>query len=282
MNQLISLEMVLKELHHVSGFRISVHDINHKEIASYPKELTRFCHMMQEDREVYKSCVKNDSAAFDQVRKSGQPYIYRCQFGLYEAVAPLYYSGILSGYLMMGQALDTSLYTKEEVYRLACPYVSQVENLKEAIEHIPSATKDKITSCINIMSICAEYITLSNRFKISAKNLAQDVQTYIQTHYDKKLTLESLCKQFYCSKATLTHSFKATYGETISHFLLRTRLEKAEQLLSVSDMKIGEVAQCCGFSDQNYFCKVFIKAFGITPNAYKKNKRVLKEKLNDE
>lgn len=275
MTQIISLEMVLKELHNISGFRISVHDIHHKEIASYPKELTRFCSMMQQDAKVYKSCVKNDSAAFDQVKKNGQPYIYKCQFGLYEAVAPLYYSGILSGYLMMGQALDTSLYTKEEVYRLSYQYVTSDKALREAIESIPAATKDKIASCISIMGICAEYITLSNRFKVSTKNLAQDVKTYIQENYDKKITLDRLCKQFYCSKATLTHSFKKTYGETISHFLLRIRLEKAEQLLAVSDMKIGEVAQRCGFLDQNYFCKVFIKAFGITPNAYKKNNRAL-------
>lgn len=62
--------MVLKELHHVSGLRISVHDVNHKEVSSYTKELTGFCHMMQEDREVYKNCAKNDSDAFNQVRKS--------------------------------------------------------------------------------------------------------------------------------------------------------------------------------------------------------------------
>ncbi|MDU7538167.1 MAG: helix-turn-helix transcriptional regulator, partial [Peptostreptococcaceae bacterium] len=87
--------------------------------------------------------------------------------------------------------------------------------------------------------------------------------------------LEILCKQFYCSKATLTHSFKKTYGETISHFMTLTRLEKAEKLLAVSDMKIGEIATRCGFADQNYFCKVFIKVFGITPNAYRKKNREL-------
>ena len=142
MSEIISLEMVLKELHNISGFRISVHDIHHKEIASYPKELTRFCGMMQQDTSIYRSCVKNDSAAFDKVKKDEQPYIYRCQFGLYEAVAPLYYSGILSGYLMMGQALDTSIHTKEEVYRLSRQYVSNPVALKEAIESIPAATKD--------------------------------------------------------------------------------------------------------------------------------------------
>lgn len=275
MSEIISLEMVLKELHNISGFRISVHDIHHKEIASYPKELTRFCGMMQQDTSIYRSCVKNDSAAFDKVKKDEQPYIYRCQFGLYEAVAPLYYSGILSGYLMMGQALDTSIHTKEEVYRLSRQYVSNPVALKEAIESIPAATKDKISSCINIMGICAEYITLSNRFKASTKNLAQDVKKYIQENYEKKITLEILCKQFYCSKATLTHSFKKTYGETISHFMTLTRLEKAEKLLAVSDMKIGEIATRCGFADQNYFCKVFIKVFGITPNAYRKKNREL-------
>ncbi|MEG0712869.1 MAG: AraC family transcriptional regulator [Niameybacter sp.] len=121
------------------------------------------------------------------------------------------------------------------------------------------------------MSICAEYITLSNRFKASTKNLAQDVKKYIQENYAEKITLETLCNQFYCSKTNLTYTFKETYGETISQFIISTRLEKAEKLLAVSDMKIGEIASQCGFADQNYFCKVFSKAFGETPTAYRQN-----------
>lgn len=269
MKETISLETVLKELHSISGFRISVHDIHCKEIASYPKALSKFCSLIQQDEMMHERCIKNDRAAFEKVKKTEEPFIYRCQFGLYEAVAPLYYSGILSGYLMMGQALDTSIHTKEQVYRVSSHYVGNKECLRQAIEEIPASTKEKIASCINIMSICAEYITLSNRFKASTKNISQDVKKYIKENYQEKITLEGLCEQFYCSKATLTSSFKQTYGQTINEYINQIRLEQAEKLLIVSDMKIGEIAGQCGFADQNYFSKVFLKKYGLTPKEYR-------------
>lgn len=277
MEESITLEMVLKELHQVSGFRISIHDIEFNEIASYPKSLSQFCTLIQQHPGMHKSCMKNDMIAFEYVKKHKTPYIYRCRFGLYEAVAPLYYSGILSGYLMMGQALDTSIHTKEHVYNLSSGYVEDQQQLKMTIDAIPAATREKITSYLNIMSICAEYITLSNRLRVSSKNLSQEVKKYIEEHYREKITLEKLCDQFYCSKGTLTSSFKQTYGQTINHFITQVRVQKAQQLMNASGMKIGEVAAQCGFSDQNYFCKVFIKVFGMTPSEYAKTKGEYKE-----
>ena len=39
MEQSLSIERILKELYHISGFRISIYDTNIREIAAYPHEL---------------------------------------------------------------------------------------------------------------------------------------------------------------------------------------------------------------------------------------------------
>lgn len=56
----IELTDVLKELHNISGFRISVHDTDFKEIAAYPSELGPFCKLLQQNPDARKICVAND------------------------------------------------------------------------------------------------------------------------------------------------------------------------------------------------------------------------------
>ncbi len=52
---------------------------------------------------------------------------------------------------------------------------------------------------------------------------------------------------------------------TIS-YILKVRLNKARKMLSDTDRKISEVSDLCGFSDANYFARVFKKEFGFTPS----------------
>ena len=52
MEQTISIEKILKELYHISGFRISVYDTYFQEIAAFPKELGCLCSLIQEIRKV--------------------------------------------------------------------------------------------------------------------------------------------------------------------------------------------------------------------------------------
>lgn len=272
MNAKIELNTVLKELHNISGFRISLYDMNLHEIAAYPRELSGFCGLVQQDGKAREFCVHNDAEAFETVRKTGEIAIYHCKFGLYEAVAPLYHFGELSGYLMMGQTLDDMADSRAEVYRRAAPYVGDREKLRLAVEQIPSSSREKILSCISIMNICAGYITLSNRLNPADKNLASSVKKYINGHYWEKITISLLCSRFFCSKSTLNNAFKQEYGKTIVRYLNEVRLREAAQLLENSGESIYRVAGRCGFSDQNYFSKVFQKEFGETPTQFRRRR----------
>ena len=267
----IELHTVIKELYHISGFRISIHDTNLQEIAAYPKELSPFCRMLQQNPAARRLCIENDNAAFERVQQQEEVYLYRCQFGLYEAVAPLYHFGVLAGYLMMGQTLDALSDSKQFVYRAALPYVSNPKALVEEIARIPSSTKEKILSCITIMGICAEYITLGNRLNLNTRDLAHQVKKYIHQNYSQKISLELLCSHFFCSRATLSNTFKKIYQVSVMKYVNQVRLEQAALLLSESSLSIREIAERCGFSDQNYFCKVFLKKYSATPTVYRLN-----------
>jgi len=273
MDDHIELLTVLKELHNISGFRISIHDTKFNEIAAYPHELGCFCSLVQQNEKARQICINNDISVFNIVEKDLKVYVYQCKFGLYEAVAPLFSFGTLTGYLMMGQMIDTLTGSRDFVYQSALPYVKNLEALSQAIISISVSSKQMILSCIAIMDICAKYITLSNRLSLSKKNLASEVKEYITKNYNKKITIEDLCKQFFCSRSTLINTFKNNYLTTISHYILDIRMEKAAEMLKNSSKSIKDIAIDCGFEDQNYFSKVFHKAYQKSPSEYRNQSR---------
>jgi AraC-like DNA-binding protein len=269
--QKIDLITVLKEMHNISGFRLSIYDINMHEIAAYPQHLSSFCSLVQENEEVRNRCIQNDAAAFEIVKNKQELYIYRCKFGLYEAVAPLYHFGVLSGYLMMGQTLDTKEDSKDFVYAKASKFLQDKENLKQVIACIPTTSEEQIFSCFSIMKICAEYISLSNRLNLTDKNLAHEIKKYINQNFATRITLETLSNRFLYSKTTIMNTFKNSYGISVNQYLQDTRLNHALKLLEQANYSIHYISEKCGFLDQNYFSKVFSKKYGVPPSSYQKN-----------
>ncbi|MBQ8658726.1 MAG: helix-turn-helix domain-containing protein [Clostridia bacterium] len=95
---------------------------------------------------------------------------------------------------------------------------------------------------------------------------------YINENYQKEITLEKLCKQFFLSKATLCKRFKSVLRCSIMEYLFRVRLNKAKSLLSTTGKSIEEISFLCGFSSANYFSLVFKKEIGLSPLNYRKTR----------
>lgn len=268
----MNLVTLLEELHNISGFRLSIYDTAFHEIAAYPMTLSNFCSFLWQNPGVKDCCNKNHMKIFHHVRETMEPYIYHCDFGLYEAVAPLDHNGVLYGYLKMGQALNKDVDNTSYIFEKALPYIKDEALLKEQIKNIPTSTKEQLMSCITIMKICGEYISLSNRINLNEKTLAEEIKKYIDSNYQAKLSLEILCNHFFYSKPTIMNAFKNTYHKSINRYIQETRLGHAVSLLNTTKESIYNISKLCGFTDQNYFTKVFLKEFGITPSHYRKQR----------
>lgn len=262
----MKLTDILKELYTVSGFRMSLYDASRKQVCVYPKDLNPFCTMVQENREALVRCRTFDCEAFDKASETGEVYIYKCHCGLYEAVAPLYDFGMLSGFLMMGQVTDTVRPGRAEAVRLGAGYGGDREMLKRSAQSIPVKSEGQIRSCAAIMELCAGYLSLSNYIRTDRKNLADHVRAYLDQHLKEEITLERLCREFYCSRASMTTAFRKAWGVSIIEYLNTRRMERGMELLERTNGKVGDIALACGCPDQNYFCKRFKKYYGISPS----------------
>lgn len=266
----LELQKILKSLYTISGFRISVYDAQFREIAAYPQELGCFCRLVQTNPKAKDCCVASDRNAFRKVQQDGHTIIYRCDFGLYEAVAPVFSFGVLTGYLMMGQTLDARPGSREQVKKQAARYISPGEKLDQVVDRISVADREKIQACVDVMRVCAQYFTLTNRLKLEGKDLAHEIRKYIDQQFGQRITIEALCGQFFCSRTTLITAFKKKYGIGINQYLLSVRVKNGCALLSGTDRSVCEISAQCGFSNQNYFSKVIVKETSMTPTEYRK------------
>jgi len=94
------------------------------------------------------------------------------------------------------------------------------------------------------------------------------VLDYIQQHLTEKINVDTLSSKAYLGRNTFFRWFKEQFGITPLEYINRERVKQAKQLLSNSNDSVGSIAMQCGFSDVNYFVRLFKKMEGITPGFY--------------
>lgn len=272
---------VLKELHNISGLRLSIYDTHFHEMVAWPPDHCSFCAELQRNECALQMCRDSDKNAFEQAKKTGEVVFYRCSFGMSEAVAPLFSFGNLIGYLMMGQTLCYPATNRDEVWALSRQYAENEVTLWEKLQEQPLQEPDKMRSCITIMDICAKYISMSNRFNPDKSDLPTAVRGYIHRNFREPLSLEHLRNVFFCSRATLINTFRERFNEGINPYITRVRVEHAQQMLARTRLSINKISSECGFSNQNYFTKVFRKKTGMTPTEYRRAMRKQEEETEN-
>lgn len=94
---------------------------------------------------------------------------------------------------------------------------------------------------------------------------AEETARYIREHLAEDLSLESLCRAQGIGANRLNALFKEELGTTVGQFILRTRIDRAVQLLSATDLPVKEVAWECGIGDLQYFNKLVRRRAGLSP-----------------
>ena len=243
-----------------------------KYTPTLPK-LRRFAKCLQQSSAILEDCKKNDSAAFEKVKTTGEVFVYKCRRGLFEAVAPIYHYGTLSGYLMLGQICDGSRDAINIIINRAEEILGDRKKAIEISKSVKTIDRQQLDSFINIMTVLAEYLTGTNRLITHNEKLPQLIKEYIHKNYSDKITLDIISQKFGCCNATLTKSFKKEYNLSIMEYLCAIRLEKSAEMIEKTRKSFKEISGECGFYDQNYFSKLFAKRYGCSPTEYK-NKNI--------
>lgn len=139
--------------------------------------------------------------------------------------------------------------------------------------------ENRITDAYQASARAYEYIMECHRFVKNMEKQKKDpsVQitktlSYIQTHYAAPISLSDIAAVSGYSKYHLVKQFQDHMDTTPMKYLTRIRIQKAVDLLMTTRLPITEIAERVGYSNANYFNKVFRKSIGMAAGEFRKRK----------
>ncbi|WP_375749337.1 helix-turn-helix domain-containing protein [Vibrio sp. HN007] len=91
---------------------------------------------------------------------------------------------------------------------------------------------------------------------------------HIESHLSQELSISQLASVACLSPTQFKKIFKEQIGETVTSYIIRLRMEKAQALLLHTDYPVQIVAESVGYADLSAFSRRFSLQFGISPSKY--------------
>lgn len=101
--------------------------------------------------------------------------------------------------------------------------------------------------------------------------LSESIHQYVLDHFtDPEISVASVAQVFYLSPVYTGTLFRKSVGVNFSQFLAQLRMERAAALLRDPSFRVQDVSQAVGYTDAQYFGRVFKKVYGVAPSEYRK------------
>ncbi|WP_407270891.1 response regulator [Radiobacillus sp. PE A8.2] len=93
---------------------------------------------------------------------------------------------------------------------------------------------------------------------------------FLDNNYTSYLKLGEIAQELNFNSSHLSKWFVKIVGKTPSAYIIHLRMSKAKHLLqSFQEISVKEVGELVGYTDQNYFSRVFKQQEGISPAHYR-------------
>lgn len=124
-----------------------------------------------------------------------------------------------------------------------------------------------------LLELQAKVIKRLEEEKHSPKHVIEVVKQYIIENIEKDLGLDMLAGKVYLTPGYLSDKFKQETGVGINKYIKQVRMNKAEELLSDTNMKVNTISKTIGYKNDSYFIRIFREHFGVSPKKYRDMKR---------
>jgi len=268
------LSELLNNLKLLTGIWVNIFDANGRDI-KLSGNSTDFCQRINAEAEGHRRCEACDAKAVERCAAMGRPYQYRCHAGLKEIVVPIYDQGMPVAYMVFGQLLDDSPVKQQwdESVKTLHWYEGDLLELKDAFYALKQYSERELRAFTEILEALTHYVLLEGMIHSAQYTDQQKLEMYIDQHYMEKLSLKQISRELNMGTTKLCAVAKKLSGDgSITRLISQRRVQAAKQLLLREDISISSVAEKVGFSDYNYFTKIFKSIEGITPSAYRKQK----------
>ena len=256
------------ELHHI---RVSLFSPDGKLI--YPDAVNRpncdHCRLLRADLGLDSKCRELDREMMRVALERRDMITYTCHAGMREATAPIIVNDELAGYVMLGQFRGETA-PEESPYAARWQEERGGDELRAAYAETAVFPEHKIETMLSMFRHLLEFIVGGQLIHHKDYDLIQPVIDRVEEHPERELTLESAARLVGRSPSTVTRLFKKVTGRGFKQYHVNHRLElAADQLRSMPNRPIAEIARAVGYDDALYFSRVFRKRFDRSPSEYR-------------
>jgi AraC-like DNA-binding protein len=101
------------------------------------------------------------------------------------------------------------------------------------------------------------------------KAMVEQVRNWLLEHFTEPVRLADLAILTGWSAGMVNRVFRQNKGVPPYEFLLHQRLREVARLLRSCSQSLADIAIATGFSDQSHMQRLFRRAYGVTPKAYR-------------
>lgn len=124
---------------------------------------------------------------------------------------------------------------------------------------------------IAIRNLLARWIReLDDQPAARIRKIRKEIEGYIGANYQEDLSIKQIAKDMHYSEPYFSKLFARCFQRNFVTYLTDYRMQVARDMLQSPLASIKEISAAVGFSDSNYFSKVFRKAYGVSPSDYRR------------
>ena len=87
----------------------------------------------------------------------------------------------------------------------------------------------------------------------------------LEERFLENVPIGEIAEASYISESNFRKIFLKKFGTSPIQYRNKLRLKRAQTLLDDGEYSVSEVAELSGFPSESYFCRMYKKAFGVTP-----------------
>jgi two-component system response regulator YesN len=153
------------------------------------------------------------------------------------------------------------------------PYYSENDSVRErdflnSVIKIQELRELKVVCASHLKQIISE---MKEAREKEINSLSLKVKKYITENFHKDISMDDAAKETNLSYHYFSKFFKDSMGKSFVEYLTELRLDKSRELLRETNDSIKEICYKIGYSDPNYYCKIFKKGTGMTPTEFREN-----------
>jgi len=150
------------------------------------------------------------------------------------------------------------------VVSLLTDFISEIEAKRPGYKAMAASL---FIQAIGVIVRCHEHI---NTPPLLLSRLEQTLD-FIETHHNENISLDQMARLAHMSRSSYQRSFRKLTSTSPIDYLVNLRIRKASSLLLCQpELNITEIAMRVGFSDSNYFSRMFRKITGHTPRDFRR------------